>query len=658
MKTFYVMLNYHVYMVFATDPLAISPYLTQLLAILLMARKLLHIFVVLAALVMSVIYTQLHTKDAYVFYGDALGYYAYLPSAFIYHNLKGLDQFPEDRGVAEGIMHNIHNMGKGSVTTEKGYKLNQYTYGVALMELPFFLGAHVYEKAAGLPANGFSPTYAIAIKISAMFFVLMGFYFIWKVLRRYFDPTVSLLTIALLYLATNLFWFSLHQAGMSHQPVFMLYALLMHLTIRLHDTPKRWLFLATGFVMGMIIVIRPTDIFCAGIPLFYGVYNKDTLLAKLDLLKMNIGNIIAMVAVAAIPAIPQLLFWKELTGHWIYYSYGSQPFFWKHPKLIEGLFFFKNGFFAYCPVFFFGVLGMLWFRRDELKEWALPIAVIFPIYSYVIYSWYCYNYINGLGSRPMIHLYPLFAVPLAMFLHIIAKRKLLKAAVATIVVFFISVNYSFSALKAHWLLNSEEANMHYCAQMLYRNDINYNDLVVFDLPEFQPDTNKITKVADLYTEHFSDSLDANYEPEIETGAKYVYRLPKDMEYLPKPIKLKYSKAVFKDAEWFKCSGRFRFHEWPEYRSHLLTLIVKRADGDLMKWAGVNIDNKVGILPPRCLHKPEEITFYHFENDRWGNVHYFARVPKGMKDGDDVELGIWNLSKSEMFVDSIKLELYK
>lgn len=624
-----------------------------------MPRKLLHSLIVLVVLVISTVFVIRNTKDAYVFYGDSLGYYAYLPSTFIYKNLKALDNFPTDRGIPEHVMPNIVKMGQGSVVTPKGYRLNQYTYGVALIESPFFFAAHLYEKATGQPANGFSDTYARAIKLSAIVFVLLGLYFTWLILRRYFNPTLSLLTVALLYLATNLFWFTLHQAGMSHQPAFMLYALLMLLTIRLHESPTKARFFAVGFIVGFITIMRPTDVFCAGIPLFYGVYNKETFNNKIQFIRSNIGGLAILVFAAFLPAIPQMLFWKSLTGQFLFYSYGSQPFFWKNPKLIEGLFYFKNGFFAYAPIFLLAVIGMLWFRRNGLREWALAIALIFPVYSYVIYSWYCYNYINGLGSRPMIHLYPLFAVPLAMLLHQVARNSILKFATATVLVFFISVNYSFSALKAHWKLDSEEASFHYCAQMLYRGDkpLTYNDFVVFDIPHFQPDSSKLQHVATLATEHFNDSLDSHYEPEIETGAKYVYRLDGEQEYLPKPINVKYSKAVFKDAEWLKASGRFRFHVWPDYKKHLLTLIIKR-NGDLVKWNGLTIDNKIGLMPPYCPHKPEEITFFHYENDRWGHVYFFTPIPKGMKDGDDIELSIWNLCKQEMFIDSMKLEVYK
>jgi hypothetical protein len=308
---------------------------------------------------------------------------------------------------------------------------------------------------------------------------------------------------------------------------------------------------------------------------------------------------------------------------------------------------------------FLAVIGMFCYKRAGLKDWALSIAILFPIYSYIIYSWYCYNYVNGLGSRPMIHLYPLLAIPLAAFFQYLALRNwVLKTITTIVVVFFISVNYSFSALKSRWKLDTELGSIRYCAQMLYRTGpLRYNDMVVFDIPEFQPDESKLQWVATLGVQHFSDSVDSHYEPEVETGAKYVYRMADGEEYLPVPIKLKYSKEQFKDARWFKCSGRFRFHTWPAYRRHVLVLSANR-DGEALKWTGVTIDNKIGMQPPLCDHDREHIDLNHYDNDRWGYVHYYTRIPRDMRDGDNIELGIWNISKSEMFIDSMKLEIYK
>ena len=335
-----------------------------------------------------------------IFHGDALGYYLYLPSTFIYHNLETPEVLPTDRDLDYGIISGINEYKNRK--TGIGKTIIQYTYGVAFMEMPFFFIAHAYEKITGRRANGFSYTYSFLVKISTLFYALAGLCLTYKILTHYFSATQSLYTTLLVYAGTNLFWFTLFQAGMSHVPLFFLYALLVYLTMQVLKTPSVRLFIAMGLTAGMITVIRPTDIVCVMIPLLYNVYNMETLKKKIAFIKGNGVGILVAGAAFLLPAVPQLLYWKMVAGHYLYYSYGSQSFDWLHPKIVEGLFCFSNGWLPYSPVMIFSILGLIVYRY--FKQWAWCIWIILPVYVYIIYSWYCYKYINGLGSRPMIHL--------------------------------------------------------------------------------------------------------------------------------------------------------------------------------------------------------------------------------------------------------------
>src|SRR5690606_24710330 len=110
------------------------------------------------------------------------------------------------------------------------------------------------------------------------------------------------------------------------------------------------------------------------------------------------------------------------TGSFLFYSYGSQGFDWQHPRIIDGLLSGRNGWLMYSPVMFLALAGM--FCHRKLKPWFWCLLVLVPIYCYIIYSWYCWNYINGLGSRPMVHLYALLALPVAAFMAYITRQRL------------------------------------------------------------------------------------------------------------------------------------------------------------------------------------------------------------------------------------------
>jgi hypothetical protein len=622
-----------------------------------MGVKITNTLIISIAVAVSLLFVCKYSRDNTMFHGDALGYYSYLPSTFIYHNLKHQEELPEDTTIFFMVRQSVANMKTSGLKSPKGYIVNQYTYAVAFMELPFFMAAHGYEKLMGYKANGYSSNYNIAIKISSAFYALLGLIFTFLVLRKNYNTFISLLTTSLVLLGTNLFWFSVHQAGMCHPILFFLYALLMYLTILVHEQPSRWKFAGIGFLVGLIVIMRPTDIVCMFIPLCYRVYNRETVKNKIAFIKDNSKGVMLAIIAGIIPLIPQLIYWKSLTGHWLFYSYGDQSFDWKHPKIIEGLFYFSNGWLPYAPAMLFAIAGILLYKRYQ--KWVLSIWVISPIYVYIIYSWYCYNYINGLGSRPMIHLYPLYALALAAFVqYIFSKRVVFRALFLIVAVLLVAVNYSFSELRYKVLLNTDEANGPYSLHMLFRDRIDYNDMVLSDIGTVQPDTATLVRIATLATDNFDDSTSDHYVPNsaINPLSRYCFKMS-DNEYTPHIFRIPYNKKLFNDATWFKCSGRFMVNVWVAYRRHIMCVSVSR-EGKSIVWTGINIDNKIGLLNNECGHVNKDLKLDHFDYQRWGTVQFFTKIPSGLREGDIIECLIWNPFKQEMMVDDLKLEIYK
>jgi dolichyl-phosphate-mannose-protein mannosyltransferase len=598
-----------------------------------------------------VVFTVLITSYVLFGYGakiwsihsDALGYYMYLPSTFIYHNYDHLEKLPEDKGINYLVQWSVKNIEN---KTPRGYTLNQYTYGVAFMELPFFFIAHAYEKATGGQANGYSESYNAALKLCALVYAFLGLVLLYKILRNYFTDTEAIIGVAFIFLGTNLFYFSVFQAGMSHVPLFFLYGLLIYLTIKLHQQPKARLFWAAGFAAGFITLIRPSDVLCLAIPLFYDVYSIETLRKKIIFLKKNLSGIVQFVIACVLPAIPQLLYWKRYAGSYFYYSYGTQSFTWQHPHILDGLFSFSNGWLPYSPVMLFSVAGI--FLYKYFRQWSWCIWFFFPVYIYVIYSWFCYTYINGFGSRPMINVYCLLAIPLTAFVHMISvKSNFVKSVFAIVCLFFISLNISYSMQQAKGILFSDESSFIYNLDILYRMRLTYNDMVVKDIRELPPDTSKLTKLFTMDCKNFDDSVSEHYRKDVFFNSKYVYHMGSD-EYM-EGISVKYDKQKYKDAKWFKCSGKFMYTDPRGYFKHMLVL----SNADNSFWKGCKIENKIGDW-----QHDSDYTLEHNQSYQWGYVYYFAAVPKNLRDGDEIKLYVWNTCKTEMYIDDLCLELYK
>jgi uncharacterized protein YjeT (DUF2065 family) len=603
------------------------------------------ILLIITVLICTLFFSK-EGKHAYLLYGDALGYYLYLPATFIYSNHKSLDSLPKDRQIGTFIFKYTKLM-RDANATEKGYIVNQYTYGVAFMEMPFFLAAHAWEKLCGRPANGFSESYQHTLRLSGICYALLGLLLVYYSLATFFSPMTATLSAVVLILGTNLFWFTLYQAGMAHVPVFFLFSALIYCTIQLHRQRKGWQYALTGLICGMITVIRPVDMICVLIPVLYQVYDRQSLRAKIGLIKTDLWKTGLAAFCFILPIVPQLVYWKILSGHWIYDSYGSgQTFNFLHPQIWKGLFSASNGWLIYSPVMIFALAGLLLLWR--YRSFALCLIVILPVYVWVIYSWYIYNYINGLGSRPMIHIYPLLAFPLAACIAFIStQQKLVKSMGFLLLLLQTSVNISYSVQQANGSLYSENSNYAFNWQTLFRYRLNYNDLVVYDVGHPQPDPDKLKLVRSLPCSVPSDTL--NGVEKDRTGA--IYYPVKREEYPPFQIEMIYQKDM-NTICWAKCSGIFYAPEVVEdiYRNMLLVFDIRRGN-EFTHWESMRINNKIGMTGKSNLRLFRPIA------GEWGEAYYYARVPDNLQEGDVMRVMIWNIGHNQMWIKELCLDFY-
>jgi hypothetical protein len=111
-----------------------------------------------------------------------------------------------------------------------------------------------------------------------------------------------------------------------------------------------------------------------------------------------------------------MIYWKEMTGHWLYFSYGSdERFFFGDPAIIKGLFSWRKGLFIYTPILLFAFAGIIMLWRNRSPH-ALPVTLFVPLNIYIIFSWWCWWYGGGFGQRAFIDSYALMAVAAAALL--------------------------------------------------------------------------------------------------------------------------------------------------------------------------------------------------------------------------------------------------
>jgi hypothetical protein len=168
----------------------------------------------------------------------------------------------------------------------------------------------------------------------------------------------------------------------------------------------------------MIILVQPANFIIVLIFLMYGIEMgrlKTFIRERLLFFRKNMGHILIMKLVAIVFILPQLFYWKYVTGCWIVFPFQEDGFNFIQPQVKNVLFSVNKGLFFWSPILLIIIPGIFIMRkRDELNQWIFPMVVYFGIAVYIIASsWWRYE--GGYGNRGFIESFVILAIPLAAF---------------------------------------------------------------------------------------------------------------------------------------------------------------------------------------------------------------------------------------------------
>ncbi|MGE5424863.1 MAG: hypothetical protein ACM3N9_05840, partial [Syntrophothermus sp.] len=358
-------------------------------------------------------------KGQYEIVSDKSLYYVYLPATFIYH--WDVSKFKPGIDEVRGGFSLHHDNNKVII---------KMTCGVAILWLPFFLVAHSIALITHQQADGFSLFYEHFAVIPGAIFLVLGLFFLRRFLLRYVNEIISWLTVLLVAAGTNLYFFSIDEGLMSHVHSFFLFSLYLFLLGKYLDHPMRPFryFVGMCFVVALAVLIRPTNIFA--IPWIF-LLDADSwkTVKERFIYFLKPRFILTFILILFLVFLPQLIYWKYLTGKFLFYSYGSEKFsLWNKPMLIPFWFAPLNGLFLYSPMVLFFIAGAVWMAiRKKANGWF--IIFLFFLLSYVFASWHCWYYGGSFGCRSMIEYYTLFSIGFAFFLKKVFSRKRIIAGI-------------------------------------------------------------------------------------------------------------------------------------------------------------------------------------------------------------------------------------
>lgn len=222
---------------------------------------------------------------------DVSGYYWYLPSIFIYNDIK-------HQSFKNAILYKYQPTNTEFQQANKcdnGNYVMKYSSGMALMYLPFFTIAHCFAKILGYPADGFSMPYQFCIQLGGLLISILGLWYLRKLLLFYYKDNVVGIVLLLLVLGSNYLNYASIDCGMSHSWLITVYVFLLLNTMYFYKSFKLKYAIRIGLLVGLCTLTRPTDIISCIIPIFWGMegFRKNAIYNQFAIFRKNIKSLLS-----------------------------------------------------------------------------------------------------------------------------------------------------------------------------------------------------------------------------------------------------------------------------------------------------------------------------------------------------------------------------
>lgn len=584
-----------------------------------------------------------------LYYGDSNSYYLHLVSFFIYQDVGNYDASITSLRKVNPSSPDPRKDEFGIRLTKKGRRYIKYTLGVPVMEAPFFLIAHAYAKVSGTyAANGWSPPYLLAVGLSTLCYLLLGFYLLIKILKEHFPARVMGYTILALALATNLFYHATY-VTMAHGFLFFDYCLLIYLSIAFYQKPGALKALGIGAVVGLITLTRVPEIISALIPLLWGINSREGLKERVRFLKKHYFWLLwAAFAFLAVFSI-QFVYWHYVSGQLIFNPYEGEGFNFLKPRIHKGWFDFANGWLVYSPIMAFSLLGLFFLRRYYTAPFWPTLAFV-GLHAYIHYSYYAWTYFPGLGQRPMVETYPLLAFGLAAAFLFFSRRRWLALIPLPAIVLFSSLNFFQTWQMKKGIIWPERGSWGFYYETFGTLSPSLEALRAYDTGKIQPDSAGLTFVKNLASEDFEHFDYSSADTTIPHQGKFSLLTTEEKTELIR-------KASLPEAEpgdWLRIGihGYMRGADriWHRDQTAMLFFELHDGRGKKRKFAGIRISPHIG-------NKDYNI-WTAGEPDQWGEAAFFIKVPWRINPDWTFRAYIKNPAMQKIYLDDLRVDLYR
>jgi hypothetical protein len=321
--------------------------------------------------------------------------------------------------------------------TRTGHAESAWTIGPAIVWSPFFAVGHITAvrlRASGsdIATDGTSYPYRQAVCVASLFYGLLGCWFVYRMVRRFFPGRLALPAVALMICGSFMLWYLVKEPSMTHATSMASVAAFMWLWAATQDSRRTRDWAALGALIGLAALIRWQNVLFALLP---GI---DALVAlaggwrtgdRARLRQTVIGSA-AFLACAFLAFLPQMLAWQAIYGTLFARSPVGPQIRWFDPQVADILWSARNGLFSTTPIAYLGAIGLIAFAvvRPAAGVPAIVAVLVMTYFNACIQDWWGSA---GFGGRRFDGIVPLLAVGLAAFLDT-AAMVVRRHAVATV----------------------------------------------------------------------------------------------------------------------------------------------------------------------------------------------------------------------------------
>ena len=571
---------------------------------------------------------------------DVFGYYLYLPATFIHH-----DPMLNDITWIHKVMSELPISGT-LYQLNRGPDNNVYFFlmGMSILYGPFFFIGHIIALLTHFEPDGFSLPYQYSIALGMLVYTLLGLLLLRKILLKFFDDRIVAIVLAIIVIGTNYIHFVTFKNIDTANSLFFLLAVTTWFTLRWHETYRLKHLIILSISLALTLLVKPSEIVCVLIPIFWGVYNKKTFIDKIALIFKNFRQFIIAGIVFGLVVLPQVLYWKLDTGQFLFDSYVNPGvgLDFLSPHIVKILFSFRKGWLLYTPVMLFALFGFIYLYKSR-KDIFYAILLYFLTTFYIIASWTEWWY----GARPMITTYVVLSIPLGMTINkIFNSRIITKYLFSSIILFFIALNLFQWWQLRHYILDP------------YRTTRKYY-FAIFGKTKIKPETRYLLSIERSFTgyEKFNDTPNYemrnigyydfsdkdtnlyNYYCYDSISRSIVLKLDSTRTFSPN-VKIPYCGITNKDHAWLRSRVDILIPKGYDEEFPCLIMTFNRIEGNY-------------CYRSNCISQET----YNTHEGKWIHVSMDYLTPEIRNKHDIFQAYIWHRGKKPIYIDNFRVNAY-